>query len=105
MAVPMPVPPAMGGDRVCIADANDTNISSAVGDTSALFLQFMHLMEDTIDAGANGPARRLTVNRIADDLKRVMTASDVSKTREKAVRELKPVTTLYIVQALCLKQF
>ena len=98
MAQPMPVPPNMGGDRVFIADANDTNISSAVGDTSAAFLQFVHLMAPQIDAGADGVARRLTVNRIVDDLKRVMTASDVSKTRERSVRELKPVTTLPAVE-------
>ena len=90
----MPVPDAMGGNRQFIADANNTNISAAVGDTAALTLQLIHCMADAVDDGAQGAARRCTIDRIAEDLKRVMAASDVSQTREMSVRELRPVTVL-----------
>ena len=79
MAVPMPVPNAMGGNRQFIADANDTNISSAVGDMAALNLQLIHCLRATIDDGANGAAHRLTVDRIADDLKKAIYNYDIKK--------------------------
>ena len=82
----MPIPDAMGGNRQFIADSNNTNISSAVGDMAALNLQLIHCMAEAVDDGAAGAACRLTINIIADDLKRVLAASDVSKTRELSVR-------------------
>ena len=86
------IPADFGGDRQFIADANATNISTAVGDMAALNLQLIHCLQATIDDGAGGAARRAVVERIAVDMRKVLAASDVSKTREMSVRELRPVT-------------
>ena len=86
------IPADFGGNRQFIADANATNISTAVGDMAALNLQLIHCLREAVDDGADGAARRIHVDRIAADMRRVLAASDVSKTRELAVRELRPVT-------------
>ena len=84
----VPVPDDMGGDRAWIADPTQAGISTTVGDLAATMLQMQHLMRGVLAAG-DGRAEFVA---LADRTRAILAASDASQAREKATRELSPMT-------------
>ena len=79
-----------GNNRHLIENVNEANLQAIVGDMAALNLQMLGI------ARANAPddAARANVDRIAAQTRRVLDASNASQAREKATRELQPITRL-----------
>jgi len=88
----MAVPPNMGGDRVFLGNPDNSGLSTAVGDQAAAMLQLIHALGGIIPDG-----QRALVDRIAAQTRITLAASDASQAREKATRELQPVTRVPLV--------
>ena len=80
----------VGDNRQLLADPNGAGLHDIVGDMAALSLQTLQLVR----ANAAGDAEVAAADRIAANIRRVLEASNTSQARERATRELQPITRL-----------
>ena len=78
---------AFGGGHVFIDDPNDAGISTITRDMAAINLQLLHFVRAT--AHNDDHAR---IDEIADRVRQTLAASTASQARERATRELQPIT-------------
>ena len=90
MAHPHGVPNDMGGNRVFLADPENANLATIVGDMAALLLQVMHANDAAVPGAAGGNPRLITAAMTAR-AQQLLLAANVNQQREQDTREL----TLY----------
>ena len=84
------VPPAnFGGGHAFMADPQEAGLSTAVRDLTAQLLQMAHYVRAQVDAGDHAG-----IDAIAAAARNTLAASTASQARERATRELQPVTRL-----------
>ena len=89
-----PPPADFGGARHFIDDPQDAGLSTVVGDLAALNLQLLHIVR----AGAANDAERTLIDGIAERARQTLAASNASQARERATRELQPITRLPVAE-------
>ena len=82
-------PDAFGGNHDFMADPENTGLSTIVRDMAALNLQLMHFVRANVD-----PADQNRVDRIADRVRQTLEAGTHTQNRERATRELRPITRI-----------
>ena len=93
MAAPLPNPPdEFGGNHNFLADPDQVGLSQMVADMAAMNLQLMHIVRHTAPAGADGDPIRDRVERLAANTRQVLAASQATHGRERATRELQPIS-------------
>ncbi len=93
MAAPLPDPPAdFGGAHVFLANPAEVGLSEMVADMAAMNLQLLHVVSATAPAGDDGDAIRARVARLAGNTRQVLAASRATHGRERATRELQPLS-------------
>ena len=78
--------------RNFIADPEDAGLSTVVGDMAALNLELIAAVRDVLPE-----AGQRAVDAIADRTQNVLAASNASQARERATRELQPITRVPLV--------
>ena len=82
------LPPAnFGGGQALMADPNEAGLSNSMRDMAVLTLRMAHYVR----ANANN-ADQGAIDAIADGVRQVLQASEVTQARELATRELQPLT-------------
>ena len=97
-AAPPNPPPNYGGGHEFLADPEQVGLSQMVADMAAMNLQLMHLISVTAPAGADGDPVRARIERLAGNTRQVLAASQATHGRERATRELQPLSRLPDVQ-------
>ena len=88
------IPPEWGGGHVFIDNPDDSTMSTMLADMAAMNLQMLHTMQAGAPAGDAGAAQRAAADRMAGMARNVLQASRVSNRRERATREMQPVTRI-----------
>ncbi len=82
-------PDNFGGNHALMDDPENAGLSNIIRDMAALNLQLLHFVRATAD-----PADRPRVERIADGVRRTLNAGTATQNRERATRELRPITRI-----------
>ena len=93
MAHPHGVPDAMGGNRQFLADPENANLATIVGDMAAMQLQIMHAFDAIVPGDDDGNPRLITA-AMAARAQQLLLAANVNQQREQNTRELTPLTRL-----------
>ena len=88
----MAIPPKFGGGRVFLNDPEQAGLSAKVRDMAALNLQLIHLLYDA----AVPNAKRGAVNIMAAHARQILAASEISRQREQATQEFRPITRIVV---------
>jgi hypothetical protein len=93
-----PIPPNFGGDHVFLEDPAMVGLSEMVADMAAMNLQLLHTVELTAPAGDAGDLVRARIARMAGRTRTVLEASRATHGRERATRELQPISRVPAAQ-------
>ncbi len=93
-----PPPAAFGGGHAFIADPNAVGMSDMVADLAAMNLQMLHTMRLGTPAGDAGEPTRTAIDGLAERTRQVLAASRATHGRERATRELQPISRVPAVQ-------
>jgi hypothetical protein len=85
-------PPEFGGGHEFLGDPNAVGLSTMVADMAAMNLQMLHTMLVATPEGPDGAAARATLEGFANRTRQVLAASRATHNRERATRELQPVS-------------
>ena len=78
-----------GGSHVFVADPEKAAIPDATADMANLTLQMMHMFKDSVPAGGEA-----LFESMAAKARMIIAAAGIAKERERATREMRPVTQL-----------
>ena len=82
-----PPPAAYGAGHDFLVDPQDAGLSTVVRDMAAINLQLLHFVRNTAHADD-----RPAIEQIADRVRHTLVASTAAQARERATRELQPIT-------------
>ena len=92
MAAPPAIPPEFGGEHHFLDDPDQVGMSQMLADMAAMSLQLMHTVRVQAPAGDAGEPVRAQIDRMAARTRTVLEASRTTHGRERATRELQPIS-------------